>query len=105
MCYPETLEVPIRGRVQLRILELGDEAGEKQKKAHMCSQQPRGTDRRSTGKTFEKSVKGLFPACWKIVNAHIYAKITAFQIFHTQLKARYESVFLICIVFIPVSRS
>ena len=30
--YPETLEVPIRGRVQLRILELGDEAGEKQKK-------------------------------------------------------------------------
>ena len=30
-CYPETLEVPIRGRLQLRILELGDEAGEKQK--------------------------------------------------------------------------
>ena len=29
---PRTLEVPIRGRVQLRILELGDEAGEKQKK-------------------------------------------------------------------------
>ena len=25
--------VPIRGRVQLRILELGDEAGEKQKKS------------------------------------------------------------------------
>ena len=32
--YPETLEVPIRGRVQLRILELGDEAREKQKKIH-----------------------------------------------------------------------
>ena len=32
LLYPETLEVPIRGRVQLRILELGDEAGEKQKK-------------------------------------------------------------------------
>ena len=31
LLYPETLEVPIRGRVQLRILELGDEAGEKQK--------------------------------------------------------------------------
>ena len=29
---PETLEVPIRGRVQLWILELGDEAGEKQQK-------------------------------------------------------------------------
>ena len=27
LLYPETLEVPIRGRVQLRILELGDEAG------------------------------------------------------------------------------
>ena len=33
LLYPETLEVPIRGRVQLRILELGDEAGEKQKKS------------------------------------------------------------------------
>ena len=32
LLYPETLEVPIRGRVQLRIVELGDEAGEKQKK-------------------------------------------------------------------------
>ena len=32
LLYPETLEVPIRGRVQLRTLELGDEAGEKQKK-------------------------------------------------------------------------
>ena len=32
LLYPETLEVPIRGRVQLRILELGDEAEEKQKK-------------------------------------------------------------------------
>ena len=32
LLYPETLEVPIRGRVQLRILELGDEAGEKQQK-------------------------------------------------------------------------
>ena len=32
LLYPETLEVPIRGRVQLRILELGEEAGEKQKK-------------------------------------------------------------------------
>ena len=31
LLYPETLEVPIRGRVQLRILELGDQAGEKQK--------------------------------------------------------------------------
>ena len=30
LLYPETLEVPIRGRVQLRILELGDGAGEKQ---------------------------------------------------------------------------
>ena len=28
LLYPETLEVPIRGRVQLRILELGDEARE-----------------------------------------------------------------------------
>ena len=34
LLYPETLEVPIRGRVQLRILELGDEAGEKQKKIY-----------------------------------------------------------------------
>ena len=34
LLYPETLEVPIRGRVQLRILELGDEAWEKQKKYH-----------------------------------------------------------------------
>ena len=34
-CYPETLEVPIRDRVQLRILELGDEAGEKQKKRNV----------------------------------------------------------------------
>ena len=33
LLYPKTLEVPIRGRVQFRILELGDEAGEKQKKA------------------------------------------------------------------------
>ena len=32
LLYPETLEVPIRGRVQLWILELGDEAGEEQKK-------------------------------------------------------------------------
>ena len=32
LLYPETLEVPIRGQVQLWILELGDEAGEKQKK-------------------------------------------------------------------------
>ena len=32
LLYPETLEVSIRGRVQLRILELGDEAGEKQQK-------------------------------------------------------------------------
>ena len=32
LLYPETLEVPIRGRVQLQILELGDEAREKQKK-------------------------------------------------------------------------
>ena len=32
LLYPEPLEVPIRGRVQLRIVELGDEAGEKQKK-------------------------------------------------------------------------
>ena len=31
LLYPETLEVPIRGQVQLRILELGDEAGEKKK--------------------------------------------------------------------------
>ena len=28
LLYPETLEVPIRGRVQSRILELGEEAGE-----------------------------------------------------------------------------
>ena len=40
---PETLEVPIRGRVQLRILELGDGAREKPKKkkvqifVHVCS--------------------------------------------------------------------
>ena len=32
LLYPETLEVPVRGRVQLRILELGDGAGEKPKK-------------------------------------------------------------------------
>ena len=32
LLYPETLEVPTRGRVQLQILELGDEAGEKAKK-------------------------------------------------------------------------
>ena len=32
LLYPEILEVPIRGRVQLRILELGNEAGEKQQK-------------------------------------------------------------------------
>ena len=32
LLYPETLGVPIRGRVQLRILELGDEDGEKAKK-------------------------------------------------------------------------
>ena len=31
LLYPETLEVPIRGQVQLRILELGDEAGENKK--------------------------------------------------------------------------
>jgi len=36
LLYPETLEVPIRGRVQLRILELGDEAGESKKNA--CNQ-------------------------------------------------------------------
>ena len=29
LLYPETLEVPIRGRVQPRILELGDEVIEK----------------------------------------------------------------------------
>ena len=32
--YPETLEVPIRGRVQIRILEFSDEAGEKQKRGN-----------------------------------------------------------------------
>ena len=31
LLYPETLEVPIRGWVQLRILELGVEAGGKAK--------------------------------------------------------------------------
>ena len=36
LIYPETLEVPIRGRVQLRILELGDGAGEKQNKLAEC---------------------------------------------------------------------
>ena len=32
LLYPETLEVPIRSRVQLPSLELGDNAGEKHKK-------------------------------------------------------------------------
>ena len=32
--YPETLDVPIKGRVQLQILELGFEAREKRKKIH-----------------------------------------------------------------------
>ena len=31
LLYPKTLEVPIRDWVQLRIIELGDEAGKKQK--------------------------------------------------------------------------
>ena len=31
---PKPLEVPIRGRVQIRILELSDEAGEKQKRGN-----------------------------------------------------------------------
>ena len=35
--YPETLEVLIRGQVQLRILELGDETGEEQKKSSLNS--------------------------------------------------------------------
>ena len=41
MQMSETLEVPIRGRVQLRILELGDEAREKQKKSIWKSQLPK----------------------------------------------------------------